>query len=227
VHYRRHEGHLPAHARQHGSVGSTAAHLVQRLPALGRCRPRRADSPLRRRSASAGMAPAPRLPAMRQPRDGLRRRPTTHWRASLKCPPERQHQSSRIARARPACAANTCQACRIRLLSRDMTAAPIDLGRSGGAVEELDRRYEIRAYSPPPDQHGWRSYRRRRNLWAQPFRLERLRHNLTRRLSRDTARRLSLSSPPGSPVPTPPFGADGAARAGTRRCDRQCQRQAG
>jgi hypothetical protein len=60
---------------------------------------------------------------MRQPRDGLRRRPTTHRRASLKCPPERQHQSSRIARARPARAVNTCHATRSRRGSRALTAA--------------------------------------------------------------------------------------------------------
>jgi len=43
-------------------LGSTErAHLVQSLPALGRCRPLQAGRALRRRSAGAGMAPAPRL----------------------------------------------------------------------------------------------------------------------------------------------------------------------
>ena len=82
-HDRRHEAQLPTHARQHGSGGSAAAHLVQSLPALGRCRSRRAGGTLRCRSICPGMAPAPRLLAMRQPRDGLRRRPTTHRRARL------------------------------------------------------------------------------------------------------------------------------------------------
>ena len=63
--------------------GSAAAYLVQSLPALGRCRSRRAGGMLRRRSAGAGMAHAPRLLAMRQSRDGLRRRPAAYRRARL------------------------------------------------------------------------------------------------------------------------------------------------
>ena len=89
-----------------------------------------------------------------------------------------------------------------------------DLAWHGGAIEELHGRRAVRLHPiPPPDQHGWRFCRRRRNLWARPFRLGRPRHNLTcrRHLPRRAAFFFQLAQPRLGPAPC------GAARSSTRQ----------
>jgi hypothetical protein len=75
-----------------------------------------------------------------------------------------------------------------------------DLAWHGGAIEELHGRRAVRLHPiPPPDQHGWRFCRRRRNLWARPFRLGRPRHNLTCRRHLPRRAAFFFSARPATP----------------------------